>query len=125
YVLRAMGADKKVESRQIDVEVIEREVPQVRITRFAINPTAVHGMQLCYAVENARSARIDPEIGELNKLPADCPRISATRPTTYTLTATGEDGRSVQRSVSYQPPKPTAIKIISFTPQTQTINSGA
>ncbi len=125
YLLRAIGEDKQVESREVSVEVIERVTPQVRITRFDINPTVVHGMQLCYAVENARSARIDPEIGELNKLPADCPRIKAVKPTTYTLTATGEDGRSVQRSVSYQPPKPTAIKIISFTPQTQTINSGA
>jgi len=128
YVLRAIGEDKLVESREVSVEVEAEDVPQVRITRFEINPTRVHGTQLCYAVENARSARIEPEFGELTKLPADCPRLRSLEPRTYTLIATGQDGKTDRKSVSYtppEPPKPITIRITSFSPATQTINAGA
>jgi hypothetical protein len=128
YVLSAVGEDGEVVSQEVRVEVEPNRIPSVRITRFEINPTMLHGTQLCYAVENARSARIDPEFGELRKLPADCPKLRSLEPRTYTLIATGQDGKTDRRSVSYtppEPPKPIAIKITSFSPATQTINAGA
>ncbi len=127
YVLRATGEDGQTETRQDRVELEEVEAPPVKITRFELNPTMVHGTQLCYAVENARSARIDPDFGELSKLPSDCPRLKSLKAATYTLIATGADGTSVRKSVTYTPPEPTEIpiRILSFTPETQTIKPGA
>jgi AAA domain-containing protein len=133
YVLTAVGEDRRPESRRVSVEVeAERrpDVPQVRITRFEINPTMVHGTQLCYAVENAQSARIEPDFGELRKLPVDCPRIRSLEPRTYTLIATGEDGRTDQKSVRYTPPEPPEprempIVIIRFWTTTPSIAPGS
>jgi hypothetical protein len=139
YVLTAVGEDRQPESRRVNVEVPGSDGTQVRITRFEIRPTTASGTQLCYAVENARSARIEPDFGELGNLTADCPRIRSLEPRTYTLIATGADGQTDRRSVDYRPPQlsrpvgnipsqlptPAAIKITSFTPATQTIKKGA
>jgi hypothetical protein len=103
---------------------VQPELPPVRITRFEINPTVIRGTQLCYALENARSARIDPDFGELNNLTADCPRLKSLEARTYTLTATGQDGKTAQSRVQYTPPKPTPIKIIRFWTTTPTIKMG-
>ena len=129
YVLKATGEDNQTESRELSVVVVVEApaVPPVRITRFEINPTVIHGTQLCYALENARSARIEPGIGELSNLTADCPRLPSRKQQTYTLTATGEDGKTATRQVTYTPPpKPQlpAMKISSFTPERQTIKPG-
>ena len=128
YVLRAMGEDRQTEAQEATVEVVQPQSPPVRITRFEINPTLVHGTQLCYGLENARSARIDPDVGALNNLTAGCPRIRSSEARTYTLTATGQDGKTAQQSVRYtppEPPKPTPIRITSFSPATQKIKQGA
>jgi hypothetical protein len=128
YILRAMGEDKQTVTQEVQVEVVQPELPPLRITRFEINPTVVHGTQLCYALENARSARIDPDVGELNNLTNGCPKLKSLQARTYTLTATGQDGKTQQRSVQYTPPEPPKeipIKIISFSPATQTIKQGA
>lgn len=127
YVLRAMGEDQQTETREATVEVAQPELPSVRITRFEINPTVVHGTQLCYALENARSARIDPDFGELSNLANGCPKLKSIETRTYTLTATGQDGKAQQRSVQYTPPEPPKeipIRITSFSPPTQTIKQG-
>ncbi|HEX7332134.1 MAG TPA: hypothetical protein VF290_11590 [Pyrinomonadaceae bacterium] len=131
YVLKATGEDNQTESRELSV-VVESPAappppPPVRITRFEINPTIVHGTQLCYALENARSARIEPGIGTLQNLTADCPRLPSRREETYTLTAIGEDGKTATRQVTYTPPpKPQlpAMRIVSFTPLRQTMKAG-
>ena len=130
YVLKATGEDSQTESREQSVAVEEPAAPPVRITRFEINPTIVHGTQLCYALENARSARIEPRIGELKNLGAGCPRLPSRDQQTYTLTATGEDGKTVTREVTYTPPERPdpqlpAMKISSFTPERQVIKLGA
>ena len=131
FVLTAVGEDKRPVSRTVSVEVsAESDNPQpaVRITRFVTKRAVLRGMQLCYTIENAVSASIDPEFGPLRKLTEDCRTLRATEPTTYTLTARGQDGKTDQKSVRYTPPEPvkeTPIRIISFTPATQTINAGA
>jgi hypothetical protein len=126
YVLRATGEDGKTQNREVSVTLEEPVSPQVRITRFEINPTMVHGTQLCYALENARSARIEPGFGELNNLTADCPRLRSLKAETYTLTATGEDGTVDRKVVRYTPPEPQEfpIRITSFSPRAQTIRPG-
>ena len=128
YVLKATGEDNQTESRELSVVVESPAVPPVRITRFELNPTMVHGTQLCYALENARSAHIEPGIGTLRNLTADCPRLPSRRQETYTLTATGEDGKTATRQVTYTPPPKQqlpAMRISSFTPLRQVIKPGA
>ena len=124
YILRVIGEDQQVESKEVAVEV-EPDVPPVEITRFEINPTVLHGTQLCYALKNAKSARIEPDFGELSNLTRDCPKLKSLKEQTYTLTATGHDGRSIQKTAPYTPPEPLPIRIISFSPTTQTIKQGA
>jgi hypothetical protein len=109
YTLRVIGEDQQVESKEVTVEVErdrEPDVPPVEITRFEINPTALHGTQLCYALKNARRASIEPDFGELSNLDRDCPRLKSLKEQTYTLIAIGHDGRSIQKTASYTPPKP-------------------
>lgn len=129
FVLTAVGDDKKPVSRTVSVEVLaDNPQPSVRITRFIVKKAVLRGMQLCYTIENAVSASIDPEFGSLRKLTDDCRPLRATEPTTYTLTARGQDGQTDQKSVRYIPPEPvkeTPIRIVAFTPETQTINAGA
>lgn len=127
YTLIAIGEDRRPESRELTVEV-EREqvVPAVKITRFEIKRRILGGPQLCYAMENARSARIEPDFNDV-KLPGDCLTIRAREARTYTLTATGNDGKIDQRSVNYTPPEQPkqTITIIRFSARPQTIRAGA
>jgi hypothetical protein len=125
YVLSAVGEDKKPESRTVIVEVEDRTGP-VRITRLEIKRSVLHGIQICYAVENAVSANIDPQFGNV-KLPGDCRTVRSDKPLTFTLTAKDAGGGSDQRSVEYTPPpppKPIPISIIRFWTTTPTINLG-
>ena len=121
YTLKAFNTEGVETKDNVTVTVVRTPL---RITRFEINPTVIHGTQLCYALENARSARIEPGIGELSNLTADCPRLPSRKQQTYTLTATGEDGKTVTRQVTYTPPELPAMKISSFTPVRQTIKPG-
>ena len=91
--------------------------PSVSITRFEIKRRIFGSPQLCYALRNARSARIEPGIGELNNLTNGCPNIPSRDQQTYTLTATGADGKTDTRTITFtppEPPKPLPIGIISF-----------
>jgi len=127
YILSATGEDRQAVTREVTVEVEEAVAPPVRIKRFEINPTWAHGTQLCYELENARSASIEPGFGELRNLTKDCPKLGSRKEQTYTLTATGADGNTVQKEVTYTPPPPPKegpIHILSFWPATQTIKAG-
>lgn len=108
YVLKATGEDGQTESREARVEVERVITPPVKILRFVIVRSEANFhvaliMQLCYTLENAQSARIDPDFGELTKLPSDCLALKSLEPATYTLTATGADGTTVHESVRYPP----------------------
>jgi hypothetical protein len=124
YVLTAVGEDNRPESQTVTVEVGEDRTASVRITRLEIKRSALHGIQICYAVENAVSANIDPQFGNV-KVPGDCKTIRSNKPITFTLTARDASGGSDQRSVDYTPPKPAPIRIIRFWTTTPTIQPGA
>ena len=126
YVLSATGEDRQSVTREVTVEVEEEEpvTLPVRIKRFEINPTWAHGIQLCYELENAQSASIEPGFGNLRNLTKDRPKLGSRTEQTYTLTATGADGNTIQKQVTYTPPKEMPIRIMSFSPATQTIKLG-
>jgi hypothetical protein len=127
YVLTAVGQDKQPESQTVVVEVGEDRSGPVRITRLEIKRSALHGIQICYAVENAISANIDPMFGGV-KLPGDCKTIRSDKPITFTLIARDSSGGSDQKSVDYTPPpppKPIPITILKFWTTTPEINPGA
>jgi len=121
YTLKTTGEDNKTETQELRVVVEEPPVeeppkPLVRITRFEVKRRVFSSPQLCYALQNARSARIEPGIGQLNNLTNGCPNIPSRDQQTYTLTATGPDGKTDTRTITFTPPEPTQlpIGIISF-----------
>ena len=140
YTLNAVGEDGHTESRDVTVEVSgeqggnsnqsgsgQSQQPPPLITRLEIKKRRLGAMQLCYAVENASAARVEPDFGDV-KLPGQCMDINANEPRTYTLTATGFDGQTKSESIEYTPPpkpQPIPIRINEFTPAEQTIGPGA
>jgi len=56
--------------------------------------------RLCYAVNDAVQARIDPGVGDVPPSSMlTCVRVAPTRTTTYALTAAGRDGQPVSQQV--------------------------
>src|SRR4051794_23954545 len=89
-----------------------------KITSFTASPasfTAGSSAQLCYELVNAVSARIDPNLGELNDKNKSCLKIEPRQTTNYTLFANGDDGKttSIHLTVIVEAPPPLA-NIITF-----------
>ena len=56
--------------------------------------------QLCYAVNAAIRARIEPGVGEVTPTSTlTCVRVAPSRTTTYDLIASGRDGQPVSQQV--------------------------
>src|SRR5262249_53846259 len=95
----------------------------VTITHFTASLTNVGAGQmvmLCYGVQNAVSARVDPDVGEIKPIEKECFSVRPSRTTNYTLTATGRDGRTVkqQQTISVGAIQPAEIGYISALPST-------
>jgi len=56
--------------------------------------------QLCFGVANAKSVRLEPQAGQVWPSHSLCVDINPTKTTTYTLTATGGDGKTVSQQVT-------------------------
>lgn len=70
--------------------------------------------QICYELVKAVSARIDP-VGPLSDTNKNCVNVEPQQTTTYTLYATGVDGRTVDNTLTLEvtPPPPVA-SIVTF-----------
>jgi hypothetical protein len=87
----------------------------VRITQFYADSASVARGQrvlLCYGVENARTVRLDPPGQELSAALARCVEATPSADTTYTLTATGADGKTATQTLSI-PVGPAQAKIVN------------
>ena len=75
---------------------------KVEIRTFEAQRVPRGGPTLCWSVLNARSARIDPDLGDLDPrtLEKGCREVRPGATTIYTLTATGADGRTESRQVT-------------------------
>jgi hypothetical protein len=99
YTLTATGSDSRTASQQLTVRV--RPLLPVEIIYFRAQPSSIPEagkVQLCYGVVNARSASIDQDVGEIRPSEKDCVYVSPKQTTTYTLTATGYDGKPLTQS---------------------------
>ena len=71
-----------------------------QILRFQAEPDRIisgNETELCYGVEGATSAQIQPGIGTVDPVTENCIPVSPSATTTYTLTATNPDGESIDR----------------------------
>jgi WD40 repeat protein len=103
YVLTARGRDGRAVSQPVRVRV--RPLLPVEIIYFRAMPSTIAPggrAQLCYGVTNARAARIEPDVGEIKPSEKDCVYIQPKQTTTYTLTATGLDGKAVTQRFTLQ-----------------------
>jgi hypothetical protein len=55
---------------------------------------------LCYGVSNAKSVRIDPPVDGVSPALSRCVEVRPKGETTYTLTAEGDDGKTVSQSTT-------------------------
>jgi hypothetical protein len=82
---------------------------------------------LCYGVAKARAVRLDPPVEELSPSLNRCFQVGPTADTRYTLTAEGEDGRTVSESFVLQvKPNPANIpRVVYFVskPQSDGVSS--
>ena len=58
--------------------------------------------RICYSVENAKSVRISPMIGEVYSFPNHCLETVPEHTTHYTLLAEGYDGAVATKSITLQ-----------------------
>ena len=92
---------------------------EVKILQFYAREASVtegESSGLCYGVWNARSVRIDPPVEGVWVSPNRCVPIAPVADTRYTLTAAGNDRRTVTASVllPVRPDVATLPKISSF-----------
>ena len=86
-----------------DVPPAVEKVDASNILIFTARPgsTAAAGStEICYAVQDAFQARIEPGIGDVDPTSTlTCRRVAPVRTTTYRLTAYGRDGNHQSQSV--------------------------
>ena len=102
-------------------------VRTVAILSFSASPHTIQPGQtssLCYQVENAVRARIQPGIGATDP-GGQCATVTPGETTPYTLAAEGTDGRSVTRQVTVAVvPVLTTAQILSFAASPARIRAG-
>jgi hypothetical protein len=76
--------------------------PPARILHLRAEPQNVSPgatVRLCYGVADARQARIEPEVGEVQVAEDNCIAVKPSKTTQYALTATGRDERVARQEV--------------------------
>jgi len=77
--------------------------PPVRILRFYASVGVLmkgQTAQLCYGVENARTVRISPPLGDVYPSAGRCLEVGPKHTTHYTILAEGFDGRVAMQSLT-------------------------
>jgi hypothetical protein len=99
--LRAAVESASEKPRDATVVSLDTDAPRIRI--FTARPgsmTTGGPTNLCYAVDGALQARVEPDIGEV--APTDtltCVRVAPALTTTYELTARGGNGGQVSQQL--------------------------
>ena len=92
----------------------QREQDQAAIEQLGGNDLAIQMLyatesvkrgetaQICYGVANAKTVTLEPQTNKVWPSHNRCVDVQPTKTTTYTLTATGADGKSVSQQVAIQ-----------------------
>jgi len=101
----------------------------VKILQFYARDGVVtedHSTLICYGVMNARSMRIEPAVEGVSVSFNRCVEVTPEHDTRYTLTAEGNDGRTVSESFSIEikPDAATRPKILAFQIVKHTVEKG-
>lgn len=110
YTMTAEGADGLTATASVVVKVTGA-APLSSTAALADGPAVVSfrtekkpGLTLlCYEVDGAAAVAIEPGVLARSGALRGCLGVAPQRPTTYTLTAYGAGGRTVQRSVAVSP----------------------
>jgi hypothetical protein len=111
YTLTATSSDGKSVTAPVTVTLAPANVPSI-VTFVATPPTIDAGTstKICWQVTGATSINITPGVGS-NLNANDCATVSPTQTTTYTLTATNNQGQ-IQGNVTVNVGQ---IRVLSFT----------
>ena len=109
YTLLATGANGTQASQTVNVKVEGRAKAAAGtaagaglIQFFAASTTQIHAGQpvtLCYSLQGAQSVRVEPSVQQLEAVAKSCFTVAPRQTTTYTLTATGSNGKSDREKV--------------------------
>ena len=99
--IRDEQAQKQRESDQAAIQQLGGS--ELAIQMFYATPQIRRGeaAQVCYGVANAKSVTLEPQANDpVWPSHSRCVDVKPTKTTTYTLTATGADGKSVSQQVT-------------------------
>jgi hypothetical protein len=104
YEQRA-GEERAKKQREQDLAAIEQlGGSELSIQMLYATPRVKRGetAQVCYGVANAKSVTLEPQTSKVWPSHNLCVDVIPTKTTTYTLTATGADGRTVSEQVTVE-----------------------
>jgi hypothetical protein len=104
YQQRAEQAQAK-KQREADQAAIEQlGGSELAIQMLYATPKIRRGgtAQICYGVANAKTVALEPQTNPVWPSHSLCVDVKPTKTTTYTLTATGADGKSVSQDVKIE-----------------------
>lgn len=100
YRLVTEGIDGSLAAESFEIHV-KPAPPEIRM--FAVSEKKIvrgDPVTLCYGVAHARAVRLDPDGWDLAPVTQNCARIYPKATGTFTLVATGVDGRTEQKKFS-------------------------
>lgn len=97
-------AARRVQAQR-DRLVLSANGTGVKILAFYASPPSIHRGEktlLCYGVGNARKVTLDPPVDDVWPASSRCMEVSPKATTTYKITATDENGKSVEQSAEIE-----------------------
>jgi hypothetical protein len=104
YTFTAEGADGSKATKSVVVQVQGSAASPTGLRIKYFEPRKKEDFTLlCYAVDNAESVEITPNVLPASSIASSCLGVAPREATTYTLTASGPDGRKIQRTLTVKP----------------------
>ena len=104
YEQRAEQAQTKKQRAQDQATIEQLGGNDLAIQMFYATPGIKRGetAQVCYGVANAKAVTLEPQTTKVWPSHNLCVDVKPTKTTTYTLTATGADGKTVSQQVTVE-----------------------
>jgi hypothetical protein len=104
YEQRAEQAQTKKQREQDQATIEQLGGNDLAIQMFYATPGIKRGetAQVCYGVANAKTVTLEPQTTKVWPSHNLCVDVKPTKTTTYTLTATGPDGKSLSQQVTVE-----------------------